>query len=185
MSADALGRLAWLESEIARHSATLLACASQCPPGGNRTWDQLLGYYRVQPLSPADRVSEVVGRRMTRGAVPTELRLALESLARWVQGELASLGPQLASDQRFGFVQQQVTHLAVQADQYESSVSPDLLPSVGSIFANAAATAGKAPWSAVKVPASSVFVCGTCGAPQQTQLQFTCKYCAHPMTDRA
>jgi len=184
MTDDASGRLAWLEGEVARHASVIVGGAGQCPPGGNRSWDELLGLYRVAPLSPVDRVSEVVGRRMTRGAVPTEVRLALASVARWAQGELAGLAT-LGSDPRFSLVQRQIAHLEVQADQYESSVAPSLAPSVGSIFANASATAGKAPWNQVKVSPTTVFVCATCGAPQQTPLEFTCKYCGNSMTGRA
>jgi hypothetical protein len=185
MNADALSRLAWVESELARHCNAILATANQCPPGGNRAWDQILAFYHVRPLPPADRVSEVVGRKMSHGAVPTEVRCALESLAAWAHNDLQALAPQLANHERFLFVQHQIAHLSVQADEYESSVTPSQVPSVGSIFANAAATAGKAPWNAVKVPASLVFVCESCGAPQQTPLHFTCKYCGNPMAGRA
>lgn len=180
MSADPIGRLAWIESELARHTTAIVACAKQCPPGGNRTWDQMLAFYHVRPLAPADRVSEVVGRKMSAGAVPTEVRSVLQSLATWAQNDLSALAPQLGNLKRFLFVQQQIAHLAVEADQYESSVTPSQVPSVGSIFANAVATAGKAPWNAVKVPASTVFVCETCGAPQQTPLHFTCEILRQP-----
>jgi hypothetical protein len=137
--------------------------------------------YRVAPQSPADRVSEAVGREMTRGAVPTEVRRALESVAGWAQGELDVLGPTLRQHERFQFAEHQVRGLALEADRYENAVSPAAAqgPSIGSIFANAAATAGKAPWYSVKVPATAVLVCATCGAPQQKPLDFKCPYCGN------
>lgn len=184
MSDPALQRLLWLEDEIRRHQGAIVSAAWQCPPGGNRAWDGVLAAYRVAPQPPADRVSEAVGRQMTRGAVPTEVRRALESVATWAQGELGVLAPTLAQNERFQFAQHQVHGLALEADRYESAVSPAQVPSVGSIFANAAATAGKAPWQSVKVPASAVLVCVTCGAPQQKPLDFRCPYCGNPIAGR-
>jgi hypothetical protein len=173
----ALERLLWLEGEIGRHQITIVSAAGQCPPGGNRAWDGVLAAYRVAPLPPADRVSEAVGRRMTRGAVPTEVRRALESVAAWALGELGALAPALAQNERFQLAQLQVSGLALEADRYESAVSPSLAPSVGAIFANASAAAGQSAWRSVKVPASLVLVCPTCGAPQQKPLDFHCPYC--------
>jgi hypothetical protein len=185
MSDPALARLLWLEDEIRRHQNAIVSAAWQCPPGGNRAWDGLLQAYRVIPQAPADRVSEAVGRQMTRGAIPTEVRRALESLAAWAEGELGALAPALGGNERFQFAQHQVRGLAQEADRYESAVSPSqAAPTVGSIFANAAATAGKAPWQSVKVPASAVLVCVTCGAPQQKPLDFKCPYCGNPIAGR-
>jgi hypothetical protein len=184
MTDSALEHLLWLEDEIRRHQSAIASAAWQCPPGGNRAWDGVLAAYRVAPQAPADRVSEAVGRKMTRGAVPTEVRRALESVAAWAQGELGALAPALAHNGRFMFAQQQVQGLALEADRYESAVSPSQVPSVGSIFANAAATAGKAPWQSVKVPPSAVLVCVTCGAPQQKPLDFKCPYCGNPIAGR-
>jgi len=186
LSDPALARLLWLEDEIRRHQSAIVSAAWQCPPGGNRAWDGVLAHYGVAPQAPVDRVSEAVGRQMTRGAVPTEVRRALESLATWAQTELGALAPALAQNERFQFAQHQVHGLAQEADRYESAVSPAAAqgPSIGSIFANAAATAGKAPWQSVKVPVSAVLVCVTCGAPQQKPLDFRCPYCGNPIAGR-
>jgi hypothetical protein len=181
MSNQPAERVAWVEAEVHRHAATILSAADRCPPGGNREWDGLLALYRVTPQPAVDRVSEVMGRRMTRGAVPTEVRRALESVASWARGELQQLAPLLPADPRLRAVEDRIARLGAEADRYESAAAPPAGPSVGSIFANATATAGQAPWQSVKVPASTVLVCGGCGAPQQTSLDFRCRYCASPM----
>jgi hypothetical protein len=69
----------------------------------------------------------------------------------------------------------------MEAQRYEAAVIPQRAPSVGSIFSNASATAGQAPWANVKVAPANVLVCVHCGAPQQTPLNFVCKYCSKPM----
>ncbi len=177
---DPASRLGQVEDELNRHLGAVLGAAYGCPPGGGRAWDQALAWYGVQPLPANERVGEAMGRNMSRGAVPREVTRVLDAIAAWALRELDAIAPYLGADPRFAPLRHRVCTLsAFETGRYEAAVMPPAAssPSVGSIFANASATAGKAPWAMVKVEPNSVLVCMHCGAPQQRPLDFVCKYC--------
>jgi hypothetical protein len=63
------------------------------------------------------------------------------------------------------------------SQQSDSSVSA----SVGGIFANAITTAKLTPWANIHIDPTTVTCCPTCGAPQEKQLDFKCRYCRQPL----
>ena len=121
---------------------------------------------------------------MTRGAVPSEVTRALEAVQAWAEHELSALVPAsgLVSDPQLGALTVRIARLVPsETARYEAAVVPQRSPSVGSIFANASATAGAVPWANVKVSPASVTICVHCGAPQEAALDFLCRYCKQPM----
>ena len=176
-----------LEAAVEQHVQAITSAAWNSPPGGNHAWDSVLSYYRVVGEPAVERVTEATQRGMTRGAIPREVTRVLQAVAAWAQGELAAWVPAsgMISDARLAALAVRIARLAVSETQrYEAAVIPQRAPSVGSIFANASATAGQAPWANIKVEPASVLVCVHCGAPQQAALNFTCKYCNQPMATK-
>jgi len=55
---------------------------------------------------------------------------------------------------------------------------------VGSLFANAKATAAKTPWANAEVKAAITLACPACGAPQEVASDFLCRYCRASMGKR-
>lgn len=179
-------RLAQLDDELSRHISAVTNAAWNCPPGGNRAWDQTMAWYGVQPLPANERVGEAMGRNMVRGAVPREVTRVLEAVAAWISRELDAIAPHAGNDPRlFSLRHRASSFVASESARYEAAVMPSAPaptgPSVGSIFANASSTAAMAPWAMVRIEPNAVLVCLNCGAPQQRPLNFTCKYCLQPI----
>lgn len=167
-----------LEVAVQQHVQAVTAAAWGSPPGGGHGWDQVMQHYGLQPAPAVDRVNEAASRGMTRGAIVSEVRRVLDAIAAWAQAQLSACGP----GPIHGVLSVRFAQLAsAEIQRYEAAVTPQRAPSVGSIFANASSTAGQAPWAHVKVSPSNVLVCVHCGAPQQTPLNFVCKYCSKPM----
>lgn len=188
MSHDARGGgtpIAWLDQALTQHVAAILNAAWACPPGGNRAWDAVLAHYGVAPDPPVERVTLACNLRMQRGAIPSEVGRALEAVARWAHGQLTAMTsslPYAAGDPGFAALGARIQGLVWnEKKRYEDAVVPPTQPSVGSIFSNASSTAAETPWANVKIEPSNVLVCWSCGAPQEKQMSFVCKYCSQPL----
>src|ERR1035437_5934189 len=73
----ARGLAAWVD-----HWATqVLEVGSTCALGGDATWDAILQEHGVAPLPPAARQRHIKeGPRRSRGALPIEVRWAIEAV---------------------------------------------------------------------------------------------------------
>ena len=73
----ARGLAAWVD-----HWATqVLEVGSTCALGGDATWDAILQEHGVAPLPPAERQRHIKeGPRRSRGALPIEVRWAIEAV---------------------------------------------------------------------------------------------------------
>lgn len=177
---------AQLEAAIAQHLGAIQSAAWNAPAGGGPEWDALLRYYGVPPLDPSERQMIVQHMRIARGAVPAELRMVLSGLKAWIEAQLPSLGPSGAR------AQQMATDLVDrEMAAYERALGipplPPLppptpaAPSLGSIFANAHATAKEVPWAGQTYKAVGSLTCVHCGGPQEQPQDFMCRYCRRPI----
>jgi hypothetical protein len=70
-----------LDAAVSEHVAAIHRAAMGSPPGGGPEWDGLLRHHGLAPLDPRERAMIVTGMRLTRGAVPAEVRIALVGLS--------------------------------------------------------------------------------------------------------
>src|SRR5450432_1605805 len=88
-----------LAASLEQHAQYVLQAAANTPPGGGAAWDAVLANYRIPPFPPDERAASVQNLRMTRGALPGEVRAVLSGLSQWATGELARMrqDPSLAA----------------------------------------------------------------------------------------
>jgi hypothetical protein len=122
---------------------------------------------------------------MSRGAIPSEVRAALEGLRNWALGQLA-----IAQGDRTGLQTRLEGLVDYETQRYEDAIGiarPAPLPqapvgpSLASIFANAEATSKEVPWANTKYKQAFALTCVYCGGPQEQPLDFMCKYCRRPI----
>jgi hypothetical protein len=170
-----------------QHLNYIVGAALACPPGGGQPWDAVLVHYGFTAESPQSRFETARDLRMTRGALPDELARVLAGLQSWAQTQLADVAriPFAVEEPTFMALVGRVSGLVYyETERYRAQVIPQKTPSVGSIFANAAATASETPWANVQVKRVVAIACVHCGAPQETPSDFVCRYCRQPMTVR-
>ena len=175
--------LARIGHTLDQHVTYLLTAARSAPAGGGPAWEAALAHYGVAPETAAFRARALAEMRVAQGALPVELRRALEAVAARAESELAWLrahAPFIPGDAGYAPLLARIAHLAAtETARYEAQLRPAAAGGgrVGSLFANAKATSQKTPWADFKVEASRALGCASCGATQQTVLDFTCSYC--------
>lgn len=188
--------LAALEAALTQHLTALRGAALGSPPGGGPAWDELLRHYGYTPLGPDARRASVAELRLTRGAVPAELRAVLAGLAQWARAEIEGLrlrgagGEQpsfAALEQRIGGLVDAEMHAYERALQIAPPIAhpapapKPAAPSLASIFANAHATSKEVPWAGQRYEAVVSLTCTHCGAPQDKPDDFICRFCGRPI----
>jgi hypothetical protein len=134
--------------------------------------------------------------RLTRGATPGEVRMALASLVSWGRGEASRLGaqsPALAPELQ-GITTWIDSLVDRETREYEASIgvvpppaqppaapAAPAGPSLASIFANAEQTSKEVPWANMKYDQVATLTCVHCGGPQEKPADFMCKYCRRPI----
>ena len=193
-----MGPIESLDAAITHHVQAIHRAAVSCPPGGGPEWDGLLRHYGLAPLEPGERSFIVTHMRLSRGAVPAEVRSAFVGLQKWAHGEidrLRSVG-QMAPPH----LHQRVSELVDQeTSTYERSIGvapppppaappgppvyapPTGAPALASIFANAQSTSKEVPWANQKYNAVHTLNCVHCGGPQEQPQDFMCRYCRRPI----
>ncbi len=190
MSVDALS------AALRQHVDHVLNTAASSPPGGGPAWDELLRFYRITAHDGQERAMIVQYMRLQRGATPAEVRAVLEGLRTWAFGEIdrmrldPSIGDSPALGQLHGAAQTLVDR---ETANYERSIGIQPAPvapappkkpagpSVGSIFANAQQTSKEVPWANMEYKQVATLTCVHCGGPQETPLDFMCKFCRRPI----
>jgi hypothetical protein len=185
-----------LHAAITQHVGAIHRAASSSPAGGGPEWDGLMRHYGLAPLDPAERAAIVSGMRLSRGAVPAEVRIAFVGLCTWATREIERLraDPTAAASPRLSFVEQRVRELVDQETAaYERALgippppppqpAPAVpgAPSLASIFANAHQTAKEVPWAGQTFKTTTNLTCVHCGGPQEQPADFMCKYCRRPI----
>lgn len=182
-----------IEQRLEQHVKYLRDTAAASPPGGGTQWDQALAFYRVTPDSTVDRLRVIQGTGQHRGASTEEFRRAMETLAAFAKDELSkTLATARVNDaesrHKVEVLNERLRLLpSAQCTVYASLVGAavhgesSVGASVGGIFANAVNTAKLTPWANIHIDPSTVTCCKTCGAPQEKQLDFKCRYCRQPL----
>ena len=80
--------VAALEAQLDAHLRAITDAALAAPLGGGPPWDGLLQHYGIAATPPLERQQVVAARAQTRGAVPSEVLLALRGLAAWAASGL-------------------------------------------------------------------------------------------------
>ncbi|HVJ88281.1 MAG TPA: hypothetical protein VM580_00655 [Labilithrix sp.] len=189
-----------LNNSISQHAGAIHRSASSSPAGGGPEWDSLMRHYGLAPLDPTERAMIVQAMRLSRGAVPAEVRIAFVGLRVWAQRELDRLraDPAATSLPTFAWTEQRVRDLVErETAAYELSIgippaaSPPpaspaapvapAAPSLASIFANAQETSKEVPWAGMTYKTTTNLNCVHCGGPQEQPADFMCKYCRRPI----
>jgi len=193
-----MGPVDSLAAAITQHVQTIHRAASACPAGGGPEWDGLLRHYGLAPLDASERGFIVTHMRLSRGAVPAEVRQAFVGLQRWANGEIDRLRNQgIAAPPD---LHQRVSSLVdFETSTYERSIGvappppapaaaappayapPAGAPALASIFANAQSTSKEVPWANQKYNAVQNLNCVHCGGPQEQPQDFMCRYCRRPI----
>jgi hypothetical protein len=192
-------QLAQIDANVDGHVRWIVGTAGACPPGGNRSWDQVLAHYGATPDPALARLEQAQQSGQSRGATLIEVRRALDAMLAQAKAELDRVSPPAlwgamqtagTSDPVFetnvASLRAKLTSLSDEVvARYTSEVCPPkaaVAASVNSVFANAQATAKLTPWANVKIDATKVLECHACGAPQEIALDFHCRYCKSRMT---
>lgn len=200
---EILSQIAQLEHHLDGHARYLLGAAQSCPFGGNHDWDRVLAHYGGTQDPPLMRLEQAQASGQSRGATLNEVRRAAEGLRAQATAEMdriiapvpiGAAGMITAVGGGTGHVELEGRIATVRARlsripdelvaQHAATVCPPkaaVAASVSSVFANATATAKLTPWANVKFDVTKVLECRACGAPQQVELDFFCRYCRSPM----
>jgi hypothetical protein len=189
-----MGSIEALAAAIEQHVAAIRATAWNAPAGGGSSWDTLLRHYGILPLHADERAFLASHMKLSRGAVPAEVRIALAGLEGWARSELAKLTAS-APAARAALEARLAGLVAGETAAYEHALgipppTPAMPvasegPSLASIFANAHDTAKDAPWANVTAKAVQSLTCVHCGGPQEAPLDFVCRYCRRPIAGPA
>lgn len=190
-----MGSFEALDAAFAQHLGAVQHAAFASPAGGGPGWDATLAHYGIAPLAPDERATIVSLMRLSRGAVPAELRTVLLGLKAWAERELEphrySGHPGVPA-----FAQRIASLVDGEMAAYERAlgiapsvpmtppppVAPAGAPSLASIFANAQSTAKEVPWANAKAHSGVLnLTCVHCGGPQEQPSDFMCKYCRRPI----
>ncbi len=195
-----MGPVEALEAALMQHLSTIQRTAFSSAAGGGGEWDTLLRHYGHAPFDPQERAMTVANMRLSRGAVPAELRVVLLGLQAWAQGELGRLRASGAAHASAALphlehrIKALVDH---EVAAYERALGippsapmapPPVVaaaapagPSLASIFANAHQTSKEVPWAGMKYKSVVNLNCVHCGGPQEQPQDFMCKYCRRPI----
>lgn len=184
-----MGQAEALDATLTQHVSAIHGAAAAAPAGGGAAWDALLAHYGIAPLGPQERTMIVQGMRLSRGAVPAEVRVVLQGLQAWAGQQLSALG----ADPSAGALRQRVAELVDrETSAYERmlGIAPPppmeqapapVAPSLSSIFANAQQTSKEVPWAGQKYKVVATLTCVYCGGPQEQPMDFMCRYCRRPI----
>jgi hypothetical protein len=195
-----MGPVEALDAALMQHLSTIQRTAFSSPPGGGGEWDTLLRHYGHTPFDPQERAMSVSCMKLSRGAVPAELRVVLLGLQAWAQGELGRLRASGAANgsPTFAGLEQRIAGLVdheIGAYERALGVPPSAPmvqqappppaapagPSLASIFANAQQTSKEVPWAGMTYKSVVNLNCVHCGGPQEQPQDFMCKYCRRPI----
>ena len=174
--ARAVQLLGWVETMSQR----ILATGSACALGGDDRWFELLNELSITPLSAGERERHLrEGPRRARGALPIEVRWAIETVEKRARGWLWELDRAMPTEygdecirpiehKLIGMVEATVrAHLAATAAAVTTS----------SIFANARSTTPSYAHLGKEAGLEEV-TCRTCGAPRVRAGDLgRCTYC--------
>lgn len=185
---DPAAALDQFESTLRNQVAFVLEVATSSPAGGGPKWSEVLAQFSIQGVEPSQRGAVASQRRHNRGAFPEEVEAVLLALSHQAWAALQGLWgwaqsqPELAP--RITAVGERVRTLSTdQRKAYEEGLRPKPVVGAGvaGIFANARATAQINPWGHLSYSDQLTLTCSGCGAPQQAELVFDCRFCGNSL----
>jgi len=193
-----MGPVEALDAALAQHLSAIQHAAISAPPGGGGGWDALMRHYGHAAFDPQERAMIVSCMRLSRGAVPAEMRVVLIGLQSWAQRELDRIRAAAAGAAdgapNVDALQHRIAMLVdgeVSAYERALGIPPSApvaapapapaAPSLASIFANANQTAKEVPWAGQTYKSVVNLNCVHCGGPQEQPQDFMCKYCRRPI----
>jgi hypothetical protein len=193
-----MGPVESFAAALNQHLQYVQQTAAASPAGGGPAWDGVLRHYGAAGFDAQERATTVQYMRLSRGALPGEVRVVLEALRSWAFREIDRLrqDPALDASEAMRQVRYQVANMVDnETTNYERMIGvappPAALPtaaapgpaapSLGSIFANAQQTSKEVPWANMKYKQVVNLTCGHCGGAQEQPTDFMCKYCRRPI----
>ena len=162
----------WLQAWTERVRTVGVGCAL----GGDASWDALLAELGVPALPVDERRRHVQeGPKRVRGALPIEVRRAIEAIETRARAALRTLDHQGVDDAALEPIERSLVGLvdAILRDHLRAT-GPAI--TTASIFANAMATTPTA-YAGVG-PSLSTLKCTTCGGPRRAGGELApCPYC--------
>jgi hypothetical protein len=179
-----------LYATVSQHVESVHQSARSCPAGGGGAWDDVLRHYQLGGVGDSERRATVQAMGIESGAVPAEVRMVFEALARWASYELGRLGgdPQLDVTLK-ALPQREVARYLAQLPHRPAAPAPAQVPqpapaagapALASIFQNATEAAQQTSWANAQ-PHDAVLTCPHCGGPQEEIGNFLCGYCQRPL----
>jgi len=168
--------LGWVETMSQR----ILATGTTCALGGDSRWFELLGELSITPLAPAERERHLrEGSKRARGALPIEVRWAIEVVEKRARGwlwEIDKAMPTEYGDQYIRPIEHKLVGMVEETVRaHLSATAPAVTTS--SIFANAKSTTPSYAQMGKKAGIEEVS-CRTCGAPRVRAGDLgRCTYC--------
>ncbi len=168
--------LGWVEATSRR----ILDTGAGCALGGDARWNDLLTELGVTPLSPSERERHLrEGPRRSRGALPIEVRWAIEAVDKRARSWLWDIDRAMRTEHGDRYIRP-IEHKLY--GMVEETIRAHLSATVvavttSSIFANARATTPSYAHLGKKAGLEEV-KCKTCGAPRiRTGELGPCAYC--------
>jgi hypothetical protein len=185
---DPSAHLDHFEATLKNQVAMIADAARSSPAGGGPRWVEIVIHFGLPDI---ENRGQVAGQRKhPRGAFPEEVESVMGVLAQQAHHTLQQMlgwGLLQARPDLQPRVQMLQTRLASLAEEQRKSYEDALAPKkvtgagVGGIFANAMATKQINPWADLKYDQQYTLSCPGCGAPQQMELEFNCRFCGGSM----
>jgi hypothetical protein len=152
-----------------------------CALGGHAAWDALLADLGVAPLPPAERQRHLTeGSRRARGALPIEVRWAIEKvekLARAWLWEIDKAMPTEYGDQYIRPVEHKLLGMVDETVRAHITRTAAVVNTTANIFANARASTPNYSQLGARAGLEGT-KCKTCGAPRRHAGDLgNCDYC--------
>jgi hypothetical protein len=168
--------LGWVETMSRR----VLETGTSCALGGDDRWFALLGELSITPLPPEERQRHLrEGSKRARGALPIEVRWAIETVEKWARAWLREIDLAMPTEYGDEYIRPVEHKLLGMVEHTIRAHLTATAPAVttASIFANAKSTTPSYAQLGKKAGLEEV-TCGTCGAPRVRAGDLgRCTYC--------
>jgi hypothetical protein len=169
--------LGWVETMSER----VLSAGTSCALGGDGRWFELLAELGVTPLPEGERERHLrEGSKRARGALPIEVRWAIESVEKRARGWLWEIDKSMPTEYGDAYVrpiEQKLHGMVERTVRAHLAATAGAVVTTSSIFANARNTTPSYAQMGKKAGLEEVS-CRTCGAPRARAGDLgRCTYC--------
>jgi hypothetical protein len=164
-----------LAQRLRERAAQVLEVARSGPAGGGPDWDALLLTLAIRPLTADERQRHLAaGPPIRAGALPNEVRRALDQVRASTDGELAAVDRD--DPERDELARELARFVDRGVREHIAAIRPPAPTS--SIFANAARTTARYQPTAAGV---ETLTCAVCGAARADEAVEVCQFCGTPL----